>query len=191
MTMLTKVWMSSLVNRILTHQWKELNMFEGNTCNYSHPMWKVASHVMATNVLRTTSWVLMCLLPWTQCKKWIPIMSMGCMHMHQRIPIIEGWSSLNHIRTAMEKTKEINWKLRKISWIVNQAPAPRPEHDRIWAWWASNIPLENMLERVWWCKCSKMEFWSRPICCPMNCSNKRRHVRTRGDKGSHAALMCC
>jgi hypothetical protein len=119
MTMLTKMWVSSLVNRILTRQWKELNMFEGNTCNYSRPMWKLASYIMATKVLRTTSWVLMCLLPWTQRKKWIPIVSMGCVHMHQRIPIIEGWGNLNHIRTTMEKTREINWKLKKISWIVN------------------------------------------------------------------------
>jgi hypothetical protein len=24
-----------------------------------------------------------------------------------------------------------------------------PKHDKIWAWWASDIPLENMLKRVW------------------------------------------
>jgi L,D-peptidoglycan transpeptidase YkuD (ErfK/YbiS/YcfS/YnhG family) len=42
-----------------------------------------------------------------------------------------------------------------------------------------HIPLQNMLERVWWCRCSKMESWNRTICCPMSCSNERKHARTR------------
>jgi hypothetical protein len=36
--------------------------------------------------------------------------------------------------------------------------------------------LENILEKVWWCRCSKTESWSWTICCPMSCLNKRRHA---------------
>jgi len=28
-----------------------------------------------------------------KCKRWIPIRSMECVHMHRRIPTIEGWGS--------------------------------------------------------------------------------------------------
>jgi hypothetical protein len=39
-----------------------------------------------------------------------------------------------------------------------------------------------MLERVWWCKCSKMESWNQTICCSMNCSNGGRCVWARAVK---------
>jgi hypothetical protein len=42
--MLTKVQMSPLVNTMLIHQQEELNVFEKNTCSYSHPTWKPTSH---------------------------------------------------------------------------------------------------------------------------------------------------
>jgi hypothetical protein len=51
--------------------------------------------------------------------------------------------------------------------------------------------LKNMLKKVWWCKCSKMESWSWTICCLMNCSNGRRHAWTGGNRRSHVALRCC
>jgi hypothetical protein len=70
-------------------------------------------------------------------------------------------------------------------------PTPRPKHDKIQAWWDSDIPLENMLERVWWCKRSKMESWSWTICCSMNCLNGGRHAWAGGGRRSHAALRCC
>jgi hypothetical protein len=44
---------------------------------------------------------------------------MGCVHTHQKIPIIEGWGSLRHIRNVMEKTKETNQKLGKIGQTIN------------------------------------------------------------------------
>jgi hypothetical protein len=71
------------------------------------------------------------------------------------------------------------------------------EQDKIWAWWASNVLLESMLDRVWWCKCSEMESWNWTICCPMSCSNGRRHTRARGveDHMSFWSVvgkeMCC
>jgi hypothetical protein len=41
---------------------------------------------------------------------------------------------------------------------VNQVITLEPKHDKIWTWWALDIMSRNMLEKVWWCKCSKMEF---------------------------------
>ncbi len=68
--------------------------------------------------------------------------------MHQRIPIIERWGSLSHIRNIMEKIKEANQKARKIGQIVNQALTHELEHDRIQAQWVSDILSKSMLERV-------------------------------------------
>ncbi len=47
----------------------------------------------------------------------------------------------------MEKIREDSQKVKKIGQVVNQAPAPEPKHDKIRAQWASNVPLENMLEK--------------------------------------------
>jgi hypothetical protein len=66
-----------------THLQKELSVVEGSTCNYFHPTWKPLSHTMTTKMLWITSWVPVHSLPWAQCKKWIPIGSMGCVHTHQ------------------------------------------------------------------------------------------------------------
>jgi hypothetical protein len=44
--------------------------------------------------------------------------------------------------------------------------------------------LESMLERVWWCKRSKMKSWSQTICCPMNCSNEKKMCKL-GVVGDH------
>jgi hypothetical protein len=41
-----------------------------------------------------------------------------------------------------------NQKVRQIGRTINQAFALGPEHDNVWAQWASDILLKNMLERV-------------------------------------------
>jgi hypothetical protein len=91
MTTLVKVLMPFLVNTMLTHWWKKLNVFEGSTWSCFHPMWELASCTMATKVSWIASWVHVCLLPWAQQKRWIPIKLMGCVHIHRGISIIEGW----------------------------------------------------------------------------------------------------
>jgi len=176
MTTLAKVRMPFLVNTMLIHWWKELNVVKGNTCNCSHPTWKLTSHIMATKVLQIASWVLVCSLPWAPHKRWIPIGSMGCVHTHQKMFIIEGWGSPSHVRNVVQKIREDNQKVGKTSRAINQVLAPRPKHNKIQARWASNVLLENMLERVWWWKCFKMESWSWTNCCLMNCSNGKKHA---------------
>jgi hypothetical protein len=121
----------------------------------------------------------------------MPIRSIGCVHTHQGIPTNEGWGSLSHIRSVIEKIEENNRKARKISRVVNQTFAPRWEHHKIQAKWASDIPLKSMLKKVWWCKQSKMECWSWTICCMMNCTNGGRHAWAKGNRNSHATLKCC
>jgi hypothetical protein len=138
-----------------------------------------------------TSWVPMCSLPWTQRKRWMPIRSMGCMYTHWKMFAIEGWGSPSRIRNVVEKIGEDNWKVGKIGQGVNQMFAPRLKHDKIWARWALNVPLENMLKMVWWCKCFKMDSWSWTICCPMSCSNGGKHAWACDGKKSHVALRCC
>jgi hypothetical protein len=75
MTMSTKVQIPTLVNIMLTCQRKELKMAKGSTCNCSQTMCKPTSHAMVTKVPMRS-------LPWAQCKRWIPIGSMGCVHAH-------------------------------------------------------------------------------------------------------------
>jgi len=67
---------------MLISQQKELGVAKGIVCSYFHPMWKPTSCTIAAKVLQTTSWVPVHPLPWAQCKKWIPIGSMGCVHTH-------------------------------------------------------------------------------------------------------------
>ncbi len=129
-------------------------MTEGKKCSCYCPMWKPTSHTMVGKVSQITSWVFVRSLFWAQHKRWIPIRLMGCVHMHWRILIIERCASPNHVQNVMEKIGEYNWNTNQ---IVSQTFAPRPKHDKIWEWWALHILLESMLERVWWCKCSKME----------------------------------
>jgi hypothetical protein len=61
---------------------------------------------------------------------------------------IEGWGNPSHVQSVVEKTRENNRRARKTNQTINQAPAPEPKHDKIWAHWASNVSLESMLENV-------------------------------------------
>ncbi len=70
-------------------------------------------------------------LPWVQHKRWIPIESMGCEHMHQKILTIEGCGSPSHIQSIMEKIKENNQKARKIGRGVSQVFALELKFDKI------------------------------------------------------------
>jgi hypothetical protein len=69
---------------------------------------------MAAKVLQITSWVLVHSLPWTQCKRCIPIGSMGCAHTYWTIFAIEGWGNPSRIQNVVEKIKEDNRKVGKI-----------------------------------------------------------------------------
>jgi hypothetical protein len=133
MIMSAKVQMSSLVSIMSSHQQEELNVVEGSACNCSYLMWKPTSYVMAIKVSQITSWVLMCSLPWAQCKRWIPIRSMGCVHKHWGMPTIQGWGNPSYIWSVVQKTREYDWKVRETSQNVSQTPTSRPEHDKIWA----------------------------------------------------------
>jgi hypothetical protein len=188
MTMSVRVRMPSLVSTMSTHWQKELNVVEKNTCNYSRPKWKLTSCTMAAKMSWITSWAPM--HSWAQYKKWIPIKSMGCGHTHWGIPVVERWGNLSRVWSVVENTKEDNQKATKIGQAINQTSTPKPKQDNIWAWWASDIPSESMLDRVWWCRRSKMESWSWIGCFPMSCSNGGKHTRARGGKKSHVTLRC-
>jgi hypothetical protein len=150
MTMSARVQIPSLVSTMLICQWKKLNVVKKSACSCFHPTWNPTSHAIMTKASWIPSWIRMCLLPWVQCKKWIPIGSMGCVHTNQKIPTNEKCGSLNHIWNIVEKTRENNWKAKKIGRIISQSPIPRLEHDNIQAWWASYILSRSMLEMVWW-----------------------------------------
>jgi hypothetical protein len=167
-------------------QQKELNVVEGNACSYFCPTWKPASHAMPTKVSQTTSWIPLCSLPWSQCKRWIDRWDV-CTCTKGYLQLRDGVIQVMFI----EKIGEYNRKVGKINWTINQALTFGSKHDKIQAWWALNILLKNMLKRVWWCGCSEMEFLNWTICCPMKCSNERRHAQTRDNKRSHAILKCC
>ncbi len=165
-------------------------MIEGSTCNCFRPTWKPTSRTMVAKVSQIASWVPMHSLPWAQCKRCISIRSMECVHTHRGMHVIERWGSLSHIWNVVQKIGENNWKVGKTNRVVNQAPVLGPKHDKIQAWWASNVSLESMLEKVWWWRHSEMESWSWTICCLMSCSNGGRHAWVRGGRRSHVALKC-
>jgi hypothetical protein len=90
--------------------------------------------------------ILVCSLPWTQRKKWIPIRSMGCVHAHRGMLAIEGWGSPSHVQNVVQKTREDNQKVGKIVRVISQACALRPEHNKIWAQWAWNVLSKSIME---------------------------------------------
>jgi hypothetical protein len=188
--MSTKAQIPSLVSTMLICQWKKLNVVKRSACSWSCPTWNLTSHTIMIKVSRIPSWVLMCSLPWVQCKRWIPIWSMGCVHTNQKILRSERCGSLNHIWNVVEKIREDNWKVKKIGQIIRQSPIPRLEHDNIQAWWATYILSRSMLERVWWCKWFEMKSWSQTICCLMSCSKRRKHTHVEGGRRLYLALKC-
>ncbi len=103
----------------------------------------------------------------------------------------KGWGSPNCGQSTMEKIGEDNRKARKTSWAINQMPTFGLENDKIWTLWALDVLLKNMLNNIWWCKCSKIESWNQTICCWMSCSNGGKHAWIQGGKRSHATLRCC
>jgi len=143
-------------------------------------MWKPASYTMARIVSRITSWVLVCSLPWVQCKRWIPIGSMGCVHIHWKRPVIEGCGNPNRVWSIVKKTKKDNQKagFKKSIQVIRQTSNPTSKLDKIWRQWVSSILSKSMLENIWWCKCYEMESKSQTICCLMNYSKRGRCVHT-------------
>jgi hypothetical protein len=127
--------MPYLISTMSIHRRKELNVVERNACNCCCPTWKPTFHAMAAKMLQITSWVPMCSLPWTQCKRWIPIGSMGCVHTHQGLFTIEGWGNISRIWNVVQKIGEDNQKAKKIGRVVSQMPTPGPKQDQIWAQW--------------------------------------------------------
>ncbi len=56
---------------------------------------------------------------------------MGCVHMHQRIPTIEGCANPSRVQSVMEKNGEDNQKPGKIGQIVNSTPTIGLKYDKI------------------------------------------------------------
>jgi hypothetical protein len=194
MTTLTNVRISSLVNTMSTHQWEEWKVVEKSTCNCFHPTWKLASHAIATKVSWITSWVPIHSLPLAQHKRWALVTLMGCVHTHQRISAINGCGNPSRVWSVMEKDEENIRKVNeagKVGQTISQMPTPRLEHDKIRTRWVSHILSKSMLERIWWCKRSKIEVWNCTICCPMNCSKGGRHAHVGGNRNMQATLKCC
>jgi hypothetical protein len=62
-----------------------------------------------------------------------------------------------------KKIRGNNWKVGKSNQAISQTPALGLGHDTIQTRWALNILSKSMLEKVWWCKHSEMEFLSEPF----------------------------
>ncbi len=190
MITLAKVRTPFLVSTMSIYRWKELNVVEGSTC-VIFVLWKLTFHTMAAKVLQITSWVLVHSLPWTQCKRCIPIGSMGCAHTHVEwyLQLRDGVIQIAY-KMLWKKLGKIIERLGRFI-VISQVPILGPKHHKIWARWASNVLLKSMLERVWWCRHFKMESWSWTIYCLMTCSNGNRHAHDEGGRRSHGALKCC
>jgi hypothetical protein len=111
-----------------------------------------------------------------------------CTHIKGCLKLKDGVIQIMYEMLCKKLGKIIKMLKRLVEHI--QTPTPGLEHDKIWAWWASNVPLESMLERVWWCKLCKMELWNWAICYPMTCLNGRKHAQVGGGRRSHDALKC-
>jgi hypothetical protein len=122
LTTLVKMQISSFMSTMFIHQWEELNVVKGSAYNCFNPMWKPTSCAMAIEVWWTSSWVLVHSLPWVQCKRWIPLKLMGCMHTHQGRHTIKGCDNPSHVWSNVEKTREYNWKDKKTYQDISQIP---------------------------------------------------------------------
>jgi len=56
----------------------------------------------------------MCSLPWVQCKRWIPIGSMGCVHTNQKISRNERSGSLTIFEILWKKLGKIIERLGRL-----------------------------------------------------------------------------
>jgi hypothetical protein len=70
-----------------------------------------------------------------------------CTHIEECLQLSDGVVQVMY-KSVVEKTKENNRKVRKTNRTINQTFTPKPKHDKFRAQWASNISLENMLEKV-------------------------------------------
>jgi hypothetical protein len=122
LTTLIRVQISFFVSTMSIHRSKELNVAKGSACSCFHPMWKSTSHTMVAKKSWTSSWILVDSLPWVQCKKWIPVRLMGCMHTHQGRLAIERCNSPSGVWNNVRKTREDNWKDKKIYQGMSQTP---------------------------------------------------------------------
>jgi hypothetical protein len=64
-------------------------------------------------------------------------------------------------------------------------PTPRLKHLKIWTQLALGIMSKSMLEKVWWCRCSEMEFLNQIIWCLMNCSKGKKNMHMLGVVKDH------
>jgi hypothetical protein len=129
----------------------------------------------------------------TKVEKWRTSPSSSKWHWHSRVKTLQHVclnNKIAHVQNVVKKPRENNRKAGKIGWAISQTPTFRL-HDKIQAWWASDVPLESMLERVSWCRCFKMKFCSWTICCPMSYSNGGRHAQAGDGRRSHVTLRCC
>ncbi len=147
MTTLATVQTSFLMSTTLICRLKELSVVEWNTSNFFHPTWKPAFCAKEAKMFWIASCVPMCSLPWVQCKRWMPVGSMGCVHTHQGRHVIGGCGSLNYVQSDVKKIGQNNQKVRKVSRAISEMLALGPEHDKIQAWWASSIVSKNMLKK--------------------------------------------
>ncbi len=173
-----------------TRQWEELNVVEGITYNCSCPTWNLTSCAITVKVQWITSWVPMHSLPWVQDERWIFVGLMRCVHTHWRGLQLKDVIILVASKVLWRKLGKIIKIVGKMHWTINQIIILRLEHNKSQAQWFSNILSKNMLEMVWWCICSKMEFWSQIICCSMNCSKVKKHAHVMGGKRLHVILKC-
>jgi hypothetical protein len=114
MTMSIKVQMLFLLNTMSIRQREELNVFERNTCSCFRPMWKPTSCAMAIKVSQSASGVHVHSLPWTQCKRWIPIRSMGCVYTNWKIHVIKGWGSSIVFKALWKRLDKLIKSLRRL-----------------------------------------------------------------------------
>jgi hypothetical protein len=85
-----------------------LNMVERSAYNCFCAMWKLAFHTMRTKVSQIVSWVSMCSLLCTQCKKWTSIKLMGCLHTHWMKPTIERYNNMSCELNVVKKIRKNN-----------------------------------------------------------------------------------
>ncbi len=76
------------------HEW---NVARHNACNCFCTMWKLKLRVMDVNA----SCILVYLLPWTWCKRWIP--NGYHVHTHWGRLVIQGWGNSILVQNVVQK----------------------------------------------------------------------------------------
>ncbi len=133
-------------------------------------------------------WHLVCSCSlWLAHYRCLPNGTMGWLNTQWGRPIIARWGSPNQIHMALEEIGNCNQNLEKIDQVVNHVFELKPNHEMMQIQWMLNAPFKQMVEKVWWCKCFRLESYGCELF--LNTLFKRRKTYSSWVVGGHKLFL--